>query len=45
MIQYIITLLLSLGLILNSADYNTKNDTEKKELHKKAGIVEDDVEI
>ena len=45
LLNYVIALLISLGLILNATDYNSKSNPEKKELHKKAGIVEDDIDF
>ena len=45
MINLIISILLSLGLIFSAADYNNATPQEKKELHKKTGIVGDDAII
>lgn len=42
-LQYIIGLLIALGLIFNATDYTTKSNSEQKELQKKAGIIEDNV--
>jgi hypothetical protein len=42
MINYIIALLLSLGLIFSATEYSSKSNPEKKELHNKSGIVIED---
>lgn len=45
MLNLIIALLMSLGLIFTPEQYNNATKQEKQELQEKAGIVEDDVAI
>ncbi len=43
MTQYIVTLLLALGIIFAAEQYDNSSSTEKQEMHEKAGIIDDNV--
>jgi hypothetical protein len=43
MVQFITALLLALGIIFNTQQYNNATQPEKQEMHQKAGIIDDDV--
>ena len=45
MTQYIVMLLLALGIILGTQQYENANNSEKQEMRHKAGIIDDDVNI
>lgn len=43
MTQYIVTLLLVLGIIFTTEQYDNASRTEKQEMHDKAGIIDDEI--
>jgi hypothetical protein len=45
MTQFIVMLLLALGIIVGTQQYENASRSEKQEMHHKAGIIDDDISI